>query len=79
MNAVIYARYSSYGQNEQSIEGQLKDCHAYAVREGMTVVGGDDEIRTTICIYQRDAGVRFQFATLRRTSNSVYVKLLLQS
>ena len=37
MNAVIYARYSSYGQNEQSIEGQLKDCHAYAVREGMTV------------------------------------------
>ena len=39
MNAVIYARYSSYGQNEQSIEGQLKDCHAYAIREGMTVVG----------------------------------------
>ena len=26
MNAVIYARYSSYGQNEQSIEGQLREC-----------------------------------------------------
>lgn len=39
MNAVIYARYSSYGQNEQSIEGQLTDCRAYAVREGLAVVG----------------------------------------
>ena len=38
-NAVIYARYSSHGQQEQSIEGQLRDCHAYAVREGLTVVG----------------------------------------
>lgn len=38
INAVIYARYSSYGQNEQSIEGQLKDCHAFAEREGYTVI-----------------------------------------
>ena len=38
-NAVIYARYSSHGQTEQSIEGQLRDCHAYAKREGLTVVG----------------------------------------
>ncbi|HHU02666.1 MAG TPA: recombinase family protein [Christensenellaceae bacterium] len=37
--AVIYARFSSYGQNEQSIEGQLKDCHAFAEREGIQVVG----------------------------------------
>ena len=39
LNAVIYARYSSYGQQEQSIEGQIRDCRAYCEREGMKVVG----------------------------------------
>lgn len=39
MNAVIYARYSHQNQNEQSIEGQLKDCYAFAEREGYTVIG----------------------------------------
>lgn len=39
MNAVIYARYSSAGQTEQSIEGQLRDNYEYAKREGLTVVG----------------------------------------
>ena len=38
-NAVIYARYSSHGQQEQSIEGQLRDCYAYAEREGIIIVG----------------------------------------
>ena len=28
--AVIYARYSSYGQTEQSIEGQVRECTDYA-------------------------------------------------
>lgn len=37
-NAVIYARYSSDNQTEQSIEGQLRDCHAYAERQGLKVV-----------------------------------------
>ncbi|EOS54432.1 hypothetical protein C814_03413 [Anaerotruncus sp. G3(2012)] len=37
-NAVIYARYSSHGQTEQSIEGQLRDCYAYAQREGYVVI-----------------------------------------
>lgn len=39
MNVVIYARYSSDRQTEQSIEGQLKECYAYAQRNGYTVVG----------------------------------------
>lgn len=39
MNAVIYARYSSHNQQEQSIEGQLRDCYAYAQRENLQVVG----------------------------------------
>lgn len=38
-NAVIYARFSSHAQNEQSIEGQLRVCHEFAKREGITVVG----------------------------------------
>ena len=37
--AVIYARYSSSGQREESIEGQLRECHAYAKRNGFSVVG----------------------------------------
>ena len=39
MNAVIYARYSSHGQTEQSIEGQLRDNYAWARQQGITVVG----------------------------------------
>ena len=38
-NAVIYARFSSHRQDEQSIEGQLHVCYDYAAREGLTVVG----------------------------------------
>lgn len=38
MNAVIYARYSSDSQREESIEGQLRECREYAERNGMTVV-----------------------------------------
>ena len=37
--AVIYARYSSSGQREESIEGQLRECHEYARRNNLTVVG----------------------------------------
>lgn len=39
MNAVIYARYSSHSQTEQSIEGQLHDAYEFAQREGYTIVG----------------------------------------
>lgn len=35
---LIYARYSSHGQIEQSIEGQLRICYEYAKREGLTVI-----------------------------------------
>ena len=36
--AVIYARYSSDKQTEQSIEGQLYDCYNYAKQHGITVI-----------------------------------------
>lgn len=39
MNLVIYARYSSHIQTEQSIEGQLQVCYDFAKNNGHTVVG----------------------------------------
>lgn len=39
MNAVIYARYSSHSQTEQSIEGQLKDCNDFAAANDITIIG----------------------------------------
>ncbi len=39
MNIVIYARFSSHSQTEQSIEGQLKVCYEFAERNGYKVIG----------------------------------------
>ena len=39
MNVVIYARFSSHSQTEQSIEGQLKVCYEYAQSHQYTVIG----------------------------------------
>lgn len=39
MNAVIYARYSSDNQREESIEGPLRECMEFANHAGVTVVG----------------------------------------
>ena len=38
MKAVIYARYSSDNQREESIEGQIRECTAYCERNGITVL-----------------------------------------
>ena len=38
MNAVIYARYSSEGQREESIDGQIRECMEYCKQNGMNVV-----------------------------------------
>lgn len=38
MNAVIYARYSSDKQTEQSIEGQLRYCEQYANQHGYNII-----------------------------------------
>ena len=39
MNIVIYARYSSHSQTEQSIEGQLQTCYEFAMHNGHIVIG----------------------------------------
>ena len=38
MTAVIYARYSSDSQREESIEGQLRECTAFAEKNGITIL-----------------------------------------
>ena len=38
MNAVIYARFSSDKQTEDSIEAQVRACREYAARHNMNVV-----------------------------------------
>lgn len=38
MNGVIYARYSSHSQTEQSIEGQLQVCYDYAKANDILIV-----------------------------------------
>lgn len=38
MNGVIYARYSSDNQREESIEGQLRECTAYAEKNGISIL-----------------------------------------
>lgn len=37
--AVIYARFSSHSQTEQSIESQLRECYEFAMRSDITIVG----------------------------------------
>ena len=38
MNGVIYARYSSDNQREESIEGQLRECNDFTKRNDITIV-----------------------------------------
>lgn len=38
MKGIIYARYSSDSQREESIEGQLRECKEYAERQGITIL-----------------------------------------
>ena len=39
MKGVIYARYSSDNQREESIEGQIRENTAYAEKNGITIIG----------------------------------------
>lgn len=38
VKAVIYARYSSHNQREESIEGQLRKCHDFAEQNGFIII-----------------------------------------
>ena len=39
MRGVIYARYSSDNQREESIEGQIRECKTFAERNGIDIIG----------------------------------------
>ena len=39
MKGVIYARYSSDNQREESIEGQLRECKEYVERNDIMILG----------------------------------------
>ena len=61
MKAVIYARYSSDSQREESIEGQIRECTAFAEKNGITILRNNNDrphsaktdnrpdLRTIIC------------------------------
>jgi len=38
MKAVIYARYSSHNQREESIEGQIRECQDFAARNNFIII-----------------------------------------
>lgn len=38
MKAVIYARYSSENQREESIEGQIRECYDFARKNNISVI-----------------------------------------
>ena len=38
MKAVIYARYSSDNQREESIDGQIRECTAFADKNDITIL-----------------------------------------
>ena len=42
-NCVFYGRFSSKKQNETSTEAQLKECKAFAERNGYNISGRSDE------------------------------------
>ena len=39
MKGVIYARYSSDNQREESIDGQLRECKEFADKNGIEIIG----------------------------------------
>lgn len=39
MKSVIYARFSSDNQREESIDAQLRACREYCARQGWEIVG----------------------------------------
>ena len=64
MRGVVYARYSSIGQREESVEGQLRECKAFAERKGITLVGSYIDR----AISGREAENRLEFQRLIKDS-----------
>ena len=68
MKAVIYARYSSDRQREESIEGQIRECREYAEKNGIQVV--DTYIDRALSA-SKDTDKRLNFLRMIRDSASM--------
>lgn len=84
MNGVIYARFSSHNQREESIEQQIKECEALARREGITIVEiysdeaqtGRNERRSSFQKMLRDAEKRKFDIVIAYKSNRIARNML---
>ena len=65
-NAVIYARFSSDRQREESIEGQLRECREYAEKNGIRVV---DAYIDRALSASKETEKRLEFQRMIRDSN----------
>ena len=66
MKAVIYARFSSDRQREESIEGQLRECHEYAHNNGIKVI---NEYVDRALSASKETEKRLEFLRMIRDSN----------
>lgn len=81
---VIYARYSSHSQKEESIEQQIEECTAFAVTNGISVVGiyadkaisGRTDRRTEFQRLMRDAEKRKFAVVIAYKSNRISRNML---
>ena len=69
MTAVIYARYSSDNQREESIEGQIRECTAYAEKNGITIVkhykDSDKKLFDIVLVWKLDRFARNRYDSAR--------------
>lgn len=81
VKGVIYARYSSAGQRDESIEGQLRDCREFATKHGIVIVGeycdraltGTSDKRPEFQRMIRDSG-RGQFSVVITWKNDRFAR-----
>lgn len=64
--AVVYARYSSDRQREESIEGQLRECREYAAKNGIKIV---HEYIDRALSASKDTEKRLEFLHMIQDSN----------
>lgn len=59
LNAVLYCRYSSTQQTENSIDGQLRECRRFADYHGYKIIGEYiDRAKSGTSVEQRDDFLR---------------------
>ena len=65
MKAVVYARFSSERQREESIEGQIRECREYAKNNDITIIA---EYIDRALSASKDTDKRLEFQRMIRDS-----------